>query len=76
MTPVVHGPTVDDQTRCVHYQTDLDVIAIRFACGAVDLIAEGKIRAETLPISFDEIPASLEKLQHGGVRGRFVAMFA
>lgn len=32
MTPVVLGPTVDDQTRCVHYRTDLDVIAIRFAC--------------------------------------------
>lgn len=26
------GPTVDDQTRCVHYRTELDVIAIRFAC--------------------------------------------
>jgi propanol-preferring alcohol dehydrogenase len=44
--------------------------------GALDLIAEGKIRAETRPISFEEIPASLEKLQHGGVRGRFVALFA
>ena len=32
MSPVVHGPTVDDQTRCVHYRTELDVIAIRFAC--------------------------------------------
>ncbi|WP_369374671.1 CHY zinc finger protein [Promicromonospora sp. Populi] len=30
--PTVHGPTVDDQTRCVHYRTELDVIAIRFAC--------------------------------------------
>ena len=28
----VLGPTVDDQTRCIHYRTDLDVIAIRFAC--------------------------------------------
>ncbi|MFJ3491214.1 CHY zinc finger protein [Leifsonia aquatica] len=26
------GPTVDDQTRCIHYRTELDVIAIRFAC--------------------------------------------
>lgn len=31
-SPVVRGPVVDDQTRCVHYRTPLDVIAIRFAC--------------------------------------------
>ena len=31
-SPVVHGATVDDQTRCVHYRTELDVIAIKFAC--------------------------------------------
>ena len=30
--PRVLGPTVDDETRCVHYRTPLDVIAIRFAC--------------------------------------------
>ncbi|PPF80323.1 hypothetical protein C5B96_11050 [Subtercola sp. Z020] len=30
--PPVHGPVVDDQTRCIHYATELDVIAIRFAC--------------------------------------------
>ncbi|MFC7456258.1 CHY zinc finger protein [Brachybacterium sp. GCM10030267] len=30
--PVVHGPTADAQTRCIHYGTALDVIAIRFAC--------------------------------------------
>lgn len=30
--PVVHGPTVDAQTRCIHYRTPLDVIALRFAC--------------------------------------------
>lgn len=30
--PRVLGPTVDDETRCIHYRTDLDVIAIRFAC--------------------------------------------
>ncbi|NEM90957.1 CHY zinc finger protein [Galbitalea soli] len=29
---VVHGPTVDEQTRCVHYATALDVVAIRFFC--------------------------------------------
>lgn len=28
----VLGPTVDDQTRCVHYRTELDVVAIRFKC--------------------------------------------
>ncbi|PWH07561.1 hypothetical protein DEO23_02725 [Brachybacterium endophyticum] len=32
MTPDVHGPTVDDHTRCIHYRTPLDIIAIRFAC--------------------------------------------
>lgn len=31
-TPLVHGQTVDEQTRCVHYNTDLDVIAIKFVC--------------------------------------------
>ncbi|MRG60337.1 hypothetical protein GE115_10730 [Agromyces sp. CFH 90414] len=30
--PRVLGPTVDDQTRCVHYRTELDIVAIRFAC--------------------------------------------
>ncbi|WP_239073385.1 CHY zinc finger protein [Sediminihabitans luteus] len=28
----MHGPTVDDQTRCVHYATVLDVVALRFWC--------------------------------------------
>jgi uncharacterized CHY-type Zn-finger protein len=31
-TPDVYGPTVDEHTRCVHYATELDIIAIRFAC--------------------------------------------
>jgi uncharacterized CHY-type Zn-finger protein len=31
-SPVVHGATVDDQTRCIHYRTELDVVAIKFAC--------------------------------------------
>ncbi|HEY0260580.1 MAG TPA: CHY zinc finger protein [Lacisediminihabitans sp.] len=26
------GPVVDEETRCIHYRTPLDVIAIRFAC--------------------------------------------
>jgi uncharacterized CHY-type Zn-finger protein len=30
--PVVLGPVVDEQTRCIHYGTPLDVIAIKFAC--------------------------------------------
>lgn len=28
----VHGQTVDEQTRCVHYRSALDVVAIRFHC--------------------------------------------
>lgn len=28
----VYGKTVDDATRCVHYHTVKDVIAIKFAC--------------------------------------------
>ncbi|MEO9247211.1 CHY zinc finger protein [Citricoccus nitrophenolicus] len=30
--PRILGSPVDDQTRCVHYRTELDVIAIRFWC--------------------------------------------
>ena len=30
--PHVHGPAIDGQTRCIHYGTALDVIAIEFAC--------------------------------------------
>ncbi|GAA1807736.1 CHY zinc finger protein [Nesterenkonia flava] len=30
--PVVRGPVVDSQTRCVHYHSALDVVAIRFFC--------------------------------------------
>lgn len=32
MIPELHGPTVDAHTRCIHYRTELDIIAIRFAC--------------------------------------------
>jgi uncharacterized CHY-type Zn-finger protein len=28
----VHGSGVDAQTRCSHYKSDLDVIAIKFKC--------------------------------------------
>lgn len=31
-SPVVHGPIVDEHTRCIHYRTDLDIVAIRAAC--------------------------------------------
>jgi len=27
-----HGPTVDEHTRCIHYATEVDIIAIRFFC--------------------------------------------
>ncbi|MEO6733096.1 MAG: CHY zinc finger protein [Ferruginibacter sp.] len=29
---IVKGKQVDDQTRCVHYHSELDVIAIKFKC--------------------------------------------
>ncbi|KEO75587.1 chromophore lyase [Anditalea andensis] len=28
----VYGQSVDDQTRCVHWHSDLDIIAIKFKC--------------------------------------------
>ncbi|QCR18889.1 CHY zinc finger protein [Agrococcus sp. SGAir0287] len=30
--PPVLGPVIDDETRCVHWSSPLDVVAIRFAC--------------------------------------------
>jgi len=30
--PPVRGAVVDDMTRCVHYRTPVDIVAIRFAC--------------------------------------------
>ena len=27
-----HGQTVDAQTRCVHYRSELDIVAIKFFC--------------------------------------------
>ncbi len=32
MPIIVKGKTVDDETRCVHYHSALDVIAIKFKC--------------------------------------------
>ena len=28
----VFGQTVDEETRCVHYRTPADIVAIKFAC--------------------------------------------
>lgn len=28
----IHGKTVDKNTRCIHYHSDLDIIAIKFKC--------------------------------------------
>lgn len=30
--PAVLGPVVDDETRCIHYHSDVDVVAIKFKC--------------------------------------------
>ena len=30
--PKIYGATVDSETRCTHYHTPLDVIAIKFKC--------------------------------------------
>lgn len=30
----IKGQTVDNETRCSHYHTDLDIIAIKFRCCA------------------------------------------
>jgi len=29
---IVYGQTIDNQTRCIHYRTSTDVIAIKFYC--------------------------------------------
>lgn len=29
---VVHGRLVDEQTRCIHYRSPLDIVAIKFKC--------------------------------------------
>jgi uncharacterized CHY-type Zn-finger protein len=30
--PIVHGTLVDEQTRCTHYHSTLDIIAIKMKC--------------------------------------------
>jgi len=32
MKTMIKGKLVDEQTRCVHYHSDLDIIAIKFKC--------------------------------------------
>lgn len=32
LAPVVKGKPIDASTRCVHYHTPLDIIAIKFKC--------------------------------------------
>ena len=32
MPPVVKGNTIDEHTRCTHYYSALDIIAIKFKC--------------------------------------------
>lgn len=32
LAPRILGSPVDEQTRCIHYRTPLDVVAIRFRC--------------------------------------------
>ena len=32
VSPRVLGPVVDEMTRCVHYRTAVDIVAIKFAC--------------------------------------------
>ena len=34
MIPHIKGKLIDDQTRCVHYHSPVDVIAIKFKCCA------------------------------------------
>lgn len=45
------------------------------AVAVLVMMADRKIKSNILPITFDQIPESLAKLEHGGVRGRFVALF-
>jgi alcohol dehydrogenase, propanol-preferring len=44
------------------------------AVAVLAMMADGKITSNLLRITFDQIPESLQMLEHGGVRGRFVAL--
>jgi alcohol dehydrogenase, propanol-preferring len=45
------------------------------AIAVLAMMADQKIKSNILQITFDQIPESLAKLELGGVRGRFVALF-
>lgn len=32
MTTQIYGLTVDNETRCIHYHSFVDIVAIKFAC--------------------------------------------
>ncbi|WP_226584733.1 CHY zinc finger protein [Halobacillus litoralis] len=32
MKPLIYGNLLDEQTRCVHYHSNIDIIAIKFHC--------------------------------------------
>jgi len=38
------------------------------------LMADGSVKSHVIPVAFEDIPESLEKLAKGGVQGRFVAI--
>ncbi len=40
-----------------------------------DLVAAGELKPQVVPITFDEIPAGLERLRRGEVDGRLVAVY-
>lgn len=42
----------------------------------LELMATGAIHSEVIPISFDQIPESLEALAKGSIQGRIVAFFS
>jgi Uncharacterized conserved protein len=41
----VYGPTVDDETRCIHYRTSTDIIAIRFGAAVATTRATSAMRS-------------------------------
>ena len=40
--PVVHGQSLDPQTRCAHWHGDLDIIAIKMRCCSTDYACRGR----------------------------------
>lgn len=61
---MVFGATVDNQTRCVHYHTELDVVAIKFfCCGRYYPCCHCHDEAEHHPI----VPWPADRLDTGAV---------